>query len=591
MTTSPQAVRPAAGPSVARLFALVRPFVPPLLVASALLALQAGITLAAPRLAGLVIDSAVLHRDTDELNVIVGVLLGLFAVRALLSYAHTYLMRATGARVLRSLRNTAFRHLVTLGPPFHDDKRVGELLSRIGADLSKAQGTLTSSMPEGLRATITLIGTLIIIVSLDAKLTLVALCALLPIPLVARLFGRPVQRLNTDVQDRLADSSAIADEALAGIRTVKSYNGEGLEQDRYAGTMDELVTSQLRSAHLVGAFYGLMNFAAFAAFAVVLWFGARGVTAGDITPGEMTAFLLYMFAIAGSVGSLGRLYAGFKELRGVSARVFEILDTEPAITDAADATLLHEPRGQLDVDGVRFAYPGSERHALREVSVRIDAGQMVAFVGPSGAGKSTLFALLLRFYDPTAGHIRFDGTDLRALQLASLRAAIAVVPQEIVLFSGTIADNIRYGSPDATDDQVRAAAVDAGAAEFIEALPAGYAERVGERGVKLSAGQRQRVAIARAFLKKPAVLLLDEATSALDADSEAVVAGALERLSAQCTTLVIAHRLATARRADKVVIMDGGKIQDTGSHDELRDRSELYRRYWELQSLDSVKTS
>jgi len=590
MARTPLEDRQPAGPNVSRLVGLVRPFLSPLLLASALLAIQALITLAAPRLAGIVIDSAVIDRDVDRLNVIVGVLLGLFALRGVLSYGQTYLMRATGARLLRSLRDRVFGHLVTLGPDFHDNRRVGGLLSRIGADLAKAQGTLTSSMPEGLRATITLIGTLIIIFLLDAGLTLVALCALLPIPLVARMFGRPVQRLTTEVQDRLADSAAVADEALVGIRTVKSFSGESVEHKRYTGTLDKLLGTQLRNAHLVGAFYGLMNFAAFAAFAVVLWFGAREVAQNSITPGEMTAFLLYMFAIAGSVGSLGRLYAGFKELRGVSARVFEILDTEPSVGDAEDAKELSNPRGELAIDAVTFKYAGTDAPAISDVSVDVAAGDMVAFVGPSGAGKSTLFALLLRFYDPQAGSIRFDGNDIRSLTVRSLRDAIAVVPQEIVLFSGTIADNIRYGKPDASDVEIAQAAADAGAAEFIEAMADGYDQLVGERGVKLSAGQRQRIAIARAFLKQPTLLLLDEATSALDADSEAVVTGALENLASRCTTLVIAHRLATARRAKQVVILDHGKILDTGSHDELRERSELYRRYWELQSLSGVTT-
>jgi ATP-binding cassette, subfamily B, bacterial MsbA len=493
--------------------------------------------------------------------------------------------------VLRRLRDRLFSHLVLLAPDFYQDRRVGELLSRLGSDMTRVQSTLTDSIPSGVRALVTFVGTLILVFTLHTGLSLVALAILAPIPIIAWLYGRHLQRLSLQVQDSLADTSAVAEEALSGIRTVQAFGQEPRETERYRGGLAALLGLQLRSARALGAFVGILEFIGYGAFALVLWYGGRLIAADQLSAGDLTAFLLYMFAIAGSVATIGSLYAGLRELRGASARVFEILDTTPTIRDADSARPLVHPRGALALRGVGFRYPGVEpteaepRLALDGVDLEIAPGEVVALVGPSGAGKSTLFSLLLRFHDPTRGAVELDGEDLRALSVASVRGSIAVVPQEIFLFSGTVADNIRYGVTGATDDDVRHAARLAGAEGFIEELPAGYAEVVGERGIKLSAGQRQRLAIARAFLRQPAVLLLDEATSALDADSEHVVQTALAELMRGRTTLIIAHRLATARRADRIVMMDGGRVVDAGSHDELHARDPRYRRYWELQSL------
>jgi ABC-type multidrug transport system fused ATPase/permease subunit len=325
---------------------------------------------------------------------------------------------------------------------------------------------------------------------------------------------------------------------------------------------------------------------AFSSFAVVLWFGGWLIARQELTPGELTAFLLYTLQIAGSVGSLGGLWGSYKELRGASARVFELLETPPALSDPPAPIVLSAPRGQVAFKGVSFAYPSGEgRYALQDIDLEIRPGEVVALVGPSGAGKSTLFSLLLRFYDPTSGAVSLDGHDLRSLRLADVRGATGLVPQDIFLFSGTVEENLRYGNPEATTAQVRAAAEAAGAARFIEQLPRGYSEVVGERGVRLSAGQRQRLAIARAFLKAPAVLLLDEATSALDAESEETIQQALTALWAGRAVLVIAHRLATARRADRIVVLDQGRMVGSGTHQDLYATNVLYRRYWELQAL------
>jgi ATP-binding cassette, subfamily B, bacterial MsbA len=578
------------GPEVRRLLALVRPYAAPLALATVIVSIQAAITLVAPRVAGAVVDTAMLENSLGSLDTVVLVLFGLFALRGLLTYAQHYLLRATGARLLRGLRDRLLSHLVTLSPDFYETRRTGELLSRLGSDLTRVQSTLTDSIPQGIRASLTFAGTLIALLLLHVELAVVALAVLTPIPVIAYLYGRRLQRLSTRVQDSLADTSAIAEETLAGIRTVQAADQQERETNRYRAGLSALLGLQLRTAGMLGRFAGLLEFVAYGAFAVVLWYGGRLIIATELSPGQLTAFLLYMFAIGASIGSLGSLYAGLREVRGASARVFEILDTPPTICDAPGAVALERPRGRITLRDVGYRYPSApdDRWSLRHIDLDIAPGEVVALVGPSGAGKSTLLSLLLRFADPTEGTIELDGRDLRALTVASTRRAIALVPQEIFLFSGTVADNIRYAVPGAEHDEVVRAAEAAGVDRFVRELPRGYDEVVGERGVRLSAGQRQRVALARAFLEHPAILLLDEVTSALDAESEQIVQQALERLMGGRTTLIIAHRLATARRADRIIVLENGGIRAVGTHQELHTRDPLYRRYWELQRLPGV---
>ncbi len=573
-------------PRLGQLYGVARPYLARLLLATGVMLLGAGAGLIAPRIAGMVVDAALLEQSLERLNTIVLSLIGLFAVLGLLGYAELYLVRSTGARMLHDLRTRLFRHLVDLSPDFYESRRVGELLSRLGTDLAVLQGSLSEQIPNGIQAVFTFAGTLVLLLILHTKLTVVALAVVPPVVLLAVAYGSRVERLSTEVQDRLAETSSVAEEVLAGVRTVQAFDRQGHESLRYGERVAALLGLQLRNARVVGAFVGLMNFAGFSAFGLVLWYGGRLILRKELTPGELTSFLLYTFAIAGSVGTLGGLYAGFRELRGASARVFEMLNTVPTIRDAPDARPLGRPTGRVTFRGMDFRYPSAgDRLALQEIDFEVEAGEMVGLVGPSGAGKSTLFSLLLRFHDATRGAVEIDGVDVRALRLADLRRAIAVVPQEIFLFSGTVEENLRYGRLDATPEQIRKAAEQAGADGFIRALPRGYAEIVGERGVKLSAGQRQRIAIARAFLKDPAILLLDEATSSLDPESEEVVQMALSALLTGRTTLVIAHRLATARRANRILVLENGRIVGAGRHDRLHAENELYRRYWELQSL------
>jgi ABC-type multidrug transport system fused ATPase/permease subunit len=571
----------------ARLLLLAAPHRRALLATTLLMLAGTAIGLLAPHQAGRIVDAAILQDNMDELNRVVLVLVGLFAALGLFAYLEFYLLKATGSRLLARLRGRLFSHLLLLSPDFFERRPVGELLSRLGSDLSLMQGAITQQIPAGIQALVRFVGILMILLVLHTKLTGVALLVIPPVVLVAVFYGRRLERLATREQDALAGASGRAEEALAGIRTVQSFGQEAGEMGRYGGKLSDLLAVQLRNAHVGGAFSGLVQFAAFSAFALVLWYGGRLMAQGVLTPGQLTEFLLYTFSIAVSVGTLGALYSSYKELRGASARIFHLLDTAPRIQSPDGATPLSDARGELCFSGVSFAYPGSEAgNALSAIDLEIQSGEVLGLVGPSGAGKSTLFALLQRFHDPTEGSIQLDGIDLRKLRLEDLRRSTALVPQDIFLFSGSVADNLRFGRPEATDEELRRAAAAAGADEFIDRLPAGYDERVGQRGVRLSAGQRQRLAIARAFLRDPAVLLLDEATSSLDPDSEARVQEALSELMRGRTTLVIAHRLATARQAHRILVLEDGRVVGSGTHDSLYDSNALYRRYWELQSLE-----
>lgn len=573
-------------PQLGRLFGLARPYLRPLIGVTAMMLLGSAIGLLTPTVAGRVIDAALIDGSGERLNRVVLALIALFAALGTTAYLENVLLRTTGAQLLRDLRERLFGHLVILSPDFFERRPVGELLSRMGSDLTLVQSALTSQIPGGIQALLRFAGTLAILLVMQTQLTLVALVVVPPVVLVAMYFGRRLERLSREARDANANASARAEESLNGIRTVQAFQREGAESSLYRKRLLDLFGIQVRNAHVEGAFSGLVQFSAFSAFAVVLWYGGRLMLAGSLTPGELTAFLLYTFSIATSVGQLGSLYAAFRELRGASVRIFELLDTEPRIADPPQPACPGEILGRLTLRDVRFAYDSTpEVFALDGVDFDVRPGEVVGLVGPSGSGKTTVFNLLLRFYDPVDGSVRLDGHDLRELRVEDVRRHIAVVPQEIFLMSGSIEDNLRMGRPDATTEEVRRAAELAGADEFIDRLEQGYASEVGQRGVRLSGGQRQRLAIARAFLKDPAVLLLDEATSALDPDSELRVQNALQTLMRGRTTLVIAHRLVTARRADRILVFERGGVVATGTHEELYATNELYRRYWTLQSL------
>lgn len=569
-----------------RLYGLARPYLQPLLWGTVLLLAGSGVFLLVPMRAGEFVDTALESGSVEELRRIAVWLIGLFAALGFLGYFQAWLLGAAGARLLRDLRRDLFGHLVGLSIDFFDRRRVGELLSRMNSDLTVVQTALTEQIPSGLQAVARFVGVLAILLVMQTRLTVVALLLVPPVVLFALVFGRRIEKVAVEERDAVAETSAWAEEALAGVRTLQAFSAEEQARQRYGERLVDLLGVQFRNIRLYGAFGGLITFFGGAAFALVLGYGGSLMLDGAMTAGQLTSFLLYTFAIATSVGQLGSLYAGYRRLRGSSERVFQLLDERSAIVDSASPVRLAEDVAALSLRSVGFRYEGAEEPALTDVSLEIAPGELVALVGPSGSGKSTLFGLLLRFYEPQQGEILLDGRPLRDVALADLRRRMALVPQDIFLFSGSVAENIRLARPDAGDDEVRAAAEAAGAASFIERLDEGFQTEVGERGVRLSAGQRQRIAIARAFLRDPRILLLDEATSSLDPDSEATVQRAIEQLLEGRTTIVIAHRLATARRARRIHVLDQGRLVAAGSHEELYETNELYRRYWLLQSLE-----
>ena len=575
-----------------RLYGLARPHLPLLLSATALLLLMSLAGLAVPKLAGDVLDTALERTTRAELwNVVKGMVV-LFAFIGLVGFGEAYLLGLAGARLLRDLRESLFAHLVRLSPGFYDRRRVGELLSRLGSDLEVVEASITQSIPFGIQALLRFVGTLIVLFVLHTKLTLIALAVVPPVVVIALFIGQRVEKLATAERDAAAEMSALGEELLAGIRTVQATGSEDRSRTRFNGLLATLLDVQVKNTRIKAAFAGLVTFAGFTSFALVLGYGGDLMFDRTLTAGELTAFLLYTFSIAMSVGQLASLWTSYKELGGACTRLFQILDEAPEVDDPAERVpavpSMPVITGRVKLEGVRFRYEGGEADALNGVSFTIEPRSMVALVGPSGSGKSTILSLLLRFYDITGGSFEIDGRSIDTIPLEDLRRAIGVVPQEVFLFSGTVKSNLRLGAPDASDDDLWAALESASATEFVRALPKGLDTEIGERGTRLSGGQRQRLAIARAFLEDPAILALDEATSSLDPDSEAKVQEALGRLFEGRTTLVIAHRLATARKASIIHVLDGGSITASGTHDELIASSELYRRYWELQSLETT---
>jgi subfamily B ATP-binding cassette protein MsbA len=464
--------------------------------------------------------------------------------------------------------------------------RVGELTSRLSNDVMTIQEAVTYTILNLVSQSVTLVGGVVIIFIMSWRLTLVML-AVVPLAVLGIiLLGRTVRTLSKHVQDTLAEITATAEEALAGVRIVKSFAREPYEVARYNDRVEQLYQTAMKRVKIRAIISPIIGFLAFAAIAFVLWVGGRLVIAGELTPGQLVAFLLYTLMVASPIGAFTALYSQFQQAIGASDRVFELLDTPPEMQDAPDARPLPAIVGAVRFENVSFDYRdhAADQIVLQNIDLTAKPGQVFALVGPSGAGKTTLVNLIPRFYDPTEGRITVDGLDIRHVQMRSLREQIGIVPQETALFSGSVGDNIRYGKLDATQEEIEAAARAANAHDFILKLPQGYDALVGERGVKLSGGQRQRVAIARAILKNPRILILDEATSSLDTESEQAVQEALERLMRDRTTFVIAHRLSTIVNADWIVVLDGGKIVEQGPHAQLLAREDgLYRRMYALQ--------
>ena len=589
MTTplEPAARRRLPSPKqLARLWPRVRPHRKALTLASLALLLSAAIGLAFPLVVGRLLDAAFVDRNRALLDRVALGLTGLFLVQAFLNYAQTYLLSATGERAVAGLREELFAKLLDMPPGFFADRKTGELTSRLTTDIGLLQGVLSHQIAEFSRQILALVGGIVLLTWLQPSLTLTAL-AVVPVAVwTALFFGRRLRRISTGVQDRVADATAVAEEAFSQIRTVQSFVQEPAERARYGGMIGKVVASALVRAQVRGVFFGAITFSMFTGIVIVLWQGGRLVLDGSLTAGTLVSFLLYTVTIAASVGALASFFSNYQESVGAAERVFELLESVTLIADPAAPTPLPRPvRGRVEFDRVSFKYldhPDAP-WAVREVSLTLAPGEVVAIVGPSGAGKTTLVSLLPRFWDVAEGAIRLEGIDIRQLRLKELRGAIGVVPQEPALFSGTVRENIAYARPEASLADIERAARAAHAHEFVERLTAGYDTIVGERGVKLSGGQRQRIAIARAVLKDPAVLVLDEATSSLDTESERLVEDALEKLLVGRTTLIIAHRLSTVRRADRLVVLDHGRVVEEGSHADLLAQGGLYARLYQRQ--------
>ena len=512
-------------------------------------------------------------------------LLGIVSLLATATYFRAYLVNWIGERVAADIQRAVFANVLRLEPAFFETTPTGEVVSRLTNDTTLLQTILGSSASMAARNVLMFVGAVILMAVTSPKLTGLAALVVPLVVLPAIVFGRKVRRLSRATQDRIGDVGAKIEETLSGMRVVQAFTQESAERARFEGRVADAFAAAMRRIRARSLFFACVFFAVFAAVGLVLWVGGKDLLAGDITAGQLTAFLFYAILAASSIGALAEFHSDLQRAAGAAERLLELLQTEPGIqAPAAPKPLPLPQQGSLAFERVSFTYPARPgRAALHDFSLAGRPGETVALVGPSGAGKTTVFQLVYRFYDPQQGRVLIDGVALAEADPAAFRGRLALVPQEPMIFSGTVAENIRFGRPAASDDEIRRAAETAAARDFIEALPGGFAAELGEKGVRLSGGQRQRIAIARAILRNPAILLLDEATSALDAESERAVQTALDRAMKGRTTLIIAHRLATVLKADRIVVMDEGRIVAEGRHAELVQCNDLYARLAKLQ--------
>jgi ATP-binding cassette subfamily B protein len=583
MRSEPNAKTPARSRvPLRRIVRLARPEARELAIGTLFLAIGSATSLYFPQKIGSIVDVAT-QKGGPSLDRTAIELCGVALVQAIAFAVRFSLFTIAGERIVARLRADLFARMMDQEIAFFDERKTGELTNRLASDTTVLQNAVSVNISMGLRFLATVAGGLAMLFFTSAKLALLMLAVVPPVALGAVAYGRRLRRLSRDVQDALAGSSEVAEEALAGIRTVRSFAAEPSEVSRYGAAVTRAFALARSRALLGAAFMAVVSCAGYCALAAVLWRGGHLVSAGDLSAGALTQFLIYTLLVAFSLGGLSDVWADVMKASGAAERVFELLDREPRIAPSRGLDVGHI-EGTVAFEDVAFAYPARKDVVVLDgIDLTVRAGEVVALVGPSGAGKSTIAALLTRLYDPDRGRVLVDGKDLRTLAPDALRRRIGVVAQEPILFSCSVADNIRYGRAGATDAEVEAAARTANAHDFVSRFPEGYATLVGERGVQLSGGQKQRIAIARAVLKDPRILVLDEATSALDAESEHLVKEALERLMEGRTTLVIAHRLSTVKDADRVCVLDGGRVVESGSHAVLMGGDGLYRRLVERQ--------
>ena len=573
-----------------RLFVFVRPYRYRLFLALIVISAGSLLGLAGPFTLQFLVDAVFERSDADLLNLITLILVIIFAAQSFLYFIRAYLLTFIGERVMADLRIKLFEHLQHLSLSFYNERRTGEIVSRLTNDVATVRSLVTSDISTALSQALTFTGALILILWTNWRLTLF-MFALVPfVMLFAIVFGRKLRRLSSSVQDQLAEATNVMEESISGVRVVQSFAREGYVIQRFRDSIEKTFQLAMMRTRLSALFGPIISFLAFSAVVSIFWYGGHEVLAGNITPGQLLMFLILTMTIAGSIGQFSGLWTGLQEALGATQRLFELLETQPEITDAPDAVSLPKVKGRITFENVSFAYKDDPQTSiLSGVSLEVPTGEILALVGPSGAGKTTLVNLILRFFDPTSGRVLIDGFDLKTLKLKSLRQQVGIVPQDTLLFGGTVRENILYGKLDASEQELIQAARSANAHDFIEKLHQGYDTLVGERGVKLSGGQRQRIAIARAILKDPAILLMDEATSSLDSESEGLVQEALERLMKGRTSLVIAHRLSTIQNAHRIAVLEEGYLTEYGTHTELMELNGMYGRLYKMQfKLDGL---
>ncbi len=525
-------------------------------------------------------------KNYDKINQIGLYLILVLTFQSVFSYFRIYLFVNYTENTLAALRQVVYAHLIALPMSFFVQQRVGDLNSRMSADISQIQDTLTTTIAEFLRQFILVIGGIIVLLVLSPKLTFMMLGIVPVVAVAAVIFGRFIRKTSKDVQEKIAESNTVIEETLQGIANVKAFANEFFENARYKKSTEEIVKNAIKGGKYRGAFASFIIFCLFGAIVAVIWYGIRLASQGQLLISELFAFILYSAFVGVSFGGIAELYAQIQKAIGSVERVFEILDEHPEVLDITTSqTNINRVEGNVRFENVAFTYPSrKEIQVLKNINLTANIGETIAVVGPSGSGKSTLIGLLLRFYDPENGTLYIDEKDAKSYSLTELRNNMAIVPQDVLLFGGTIKENIAYGKPSATIAEIVEAARKANALEFIETFPEKFETVVGERGVKLSGGQRQRIAIARAVLKDPSILILDEATSSLDSESERVVQEALDKLMVGRTSFVIAHRLSTIRKADKIVVIDKGAVREVGTHEELMQlENGMYRSLSNLQ--------
>lgn len=536
-------------------------------------------------LMGDLLDSAN-NGTTENINQLGFILLGIFFANAIFSYFRIYLFAIVTQKTLALLRQTTYNHLIKLPMVFYSSRRVGELNSRISADIALLQETFTSTLAQFIRQVIIIFGGITLLTIISPRLTIFMLAFVPVVAIIARFFGTFIRKLSKLTQDKVAESNTIVEETLQAITNVKAFANEAFEIFRYKKKTDEVITVALKGAKYRGLFVSFIFFALFGSIVGVIWYGVYLVNQGEgMTSGDLFKFVLYTVFIAGSISGMADLYSQLQKAIGATENLLDILEEKPEPIETEMPQKTNSCTGEVNFNRVSFSYPTrNDVQVLKAISFSVNKGEQVALVGPSGAGKSTITALLFRFYDPTSGHVLIDGKNIQEYNLTELRGNMAIVPQEVILFGGSIRENIEYGKPGATENEIIEAAKQANAWEFIERFPEHMNTMVGERGVQLSGGQRQRIAIARAILNDPAILILDEATSSLDSESERLVQDALQKLMKGRTSIIIAHRLSTIHNADNIIVIDKGEVKESGSHEELLKITDgIYRKLNALQ--------